>query len=241
WVHPENYPIAREIRQTITTTGSLNEAEIQKLKEKYKAGDTTIRDIIDELKKPGRDPREDYPAPIMRTGAVSFEDLSPGMTVTGKIKNVVDFGAFVDVGLKETALVHISELSDSYVKDPLDLIKVGDVLDFKIIALDADRRRISLSRKTDAGRGAAAPGERPSSGERPASSGGLHGHKGEGGAAKKAPLIRGKSFDPVRSAGSAASVEARRPAIPRSAKDDDGTTYNAFAEAFKRMKERERK
>ena len=179
----------------------------------------------------------------MRTGVVNFEDLSPGMTVTGKIKNVVDFGAFVDVGLKETALVHISELSDSFVKNPLDLIKVGDVLDFKIVALDTDRRRISLSRKTDAGRG-------PSDGNiteraRPPQSGAAHGSKPEGDGSKKAPLIRGKSFPPAKSAGSAhsaaPSAESRRSAVPRSAKYDDGTTYNAFAEAFKRMKERERK
>jgi uncharacterized protein len=80
---------------------------------------------------------------------VSFEDLTEGMMITGKIKNVVDFGAFVDLGIKETALVHISELSDQYVKDPMDAVKVGDVLEFRIIGLDRDRRRISLSRKKE--------------------------------------------------------------------------------------------
>ena len=86
----------------------------------------------------------------MQKGVVKFEDLSVGMKVTGKIKNVVDFGAFVDIGLHETGFVHISELSDSFVKDPMDAVKVGDVKDFTIIGLDADRLRISLSLKSDA-------------------------------------------------------------------------------------------
>ncbi|MDR2795182.1 MAG: RNA-binding transcriptional accessory protein, partial [Spirochaetaceae bacterium] len=151
WVHPENYEVARVIQNTVTATGGLPAEARTELKEKYTVGDATIKDIFDELKKPGRDPREAYPKPIMQKGVVTFEDLKEGMTVTGKIKNVVDFGAFVDLGIKETALVHISELSDSFVKDPMDIIKVGDVLDFTIIGLDTERRRISLSRKSGAG------------------------------------------------------------------------------------------
>ncbi|MDR2521166.1 MAG: RNA-binding transcriptional accessory protein, partial [Spirochaetaceae bacterium] len=211
WVHPENYPIAREIHATMTTTGSLSRAEIEKLKEKYQVGDSTITDIAGELKKPGRDPREGYPAPIMRKGIVSFEDLQIGAPVTGKIKNVVDFGAFVDIGLKETALVHISELSDSYVKDPLELIKVGDVLDFTIIAIDTERRRISLSRKTGAAAAAVAGGSGTA-----ASS------------AKKPAPPHGGGFSGGGFSGGERSGSSRR-------RDDDGTTYNAFAEAFKRL------
>ena len=109
-----------------------------------------MNDIIEELGKPNRDPRDGYPAPIMQKGVVKFEDLTVGMKVTGKIKNVVDFGAFVDIGLHETALIHVSELSDSFVSDPMDVIKVGDVKEFTIIALDKDRMRISLSLKSDA-------------------------------------------------------------------------------------------
>ncbi|MDR0550396.1 MAG: RNA-binding transcriptional accessory protein, partial [Spirochaetaceae bacterium] len=148
WVHPENYPIAREIKSTMTVTGGqtgearLGESEKTRLKEKYGIGDLTISGILDELKKPGRDIREGYPAPVMRKDIVTFENLQVGMNVIGKIKNVVDFGAFVDIGIKETALVHISELSDNFVKDPLELIKVGDVLDFKILTIDPDRRRV---------------------------------------------------------------------------------------------------
>ncbi|MCL2880484.1 MAG: helix-hairpin-helix domain-containing protein, partial [Treponema sp.] len=172
WVHPENYPVAREIRQALTATTStsggsgasgsggasdvsgaptgkitLSTETITALKEKFGAGETTILDIAGELKKPNQDPRSDYPKPIMRKGIVSFEDLHEGMMITGKIKNVVDFGAFVDLGIKETALVHISEMGDRFIRDPLETVKAGDVMEFKIISLDADQRRIGLSRK----------------------------------------------------------------------------------------------
>jgi uncharacterized protein len=149
WVHPENYSVAREVRETITATGGLSSGTIDALKEKHHVGEATIRDIAEELKKPNRDPRDNYPKPVMQKGVVTFEDLHEGMMISGKIKNVVDFGAFVDLGLKETALVHISELSDHFVQNPLDTVKVGDVLEFRIISLDKERRRISLSRKSE--------------------------------------------------------------------------------------------
>ncbi|GHU22619.1 tex protein [Spirochaetia bacterium] len=147
WVHPENYEIARMIQQTLTTTGNVNAVERNHIQEIANVGTMTISDIVEELKKPNRDPREQYPKPVLQTAVVKFEDLYEGMMITGKIKNVVDFGAFVDVGLKETALVHISQLSDRFIQDPLEAVKVGDVMEFRIIALDSDRRRISLSRK----------------------------------------------------------------------------------------------
>jgi len=151
WVHPENYTAARVIRETITSTATaaLNPAFLKTLKEKHNIGETTIHDIAEELKKPNRDPRDSYPKPIMQKGVVKFEDLREDMMITGKIKNVVDFGAFVDLGIKETALVHISEISDHFVKNPMDVVKVGDTFEFRIIGLDMERRRISLSRKTD--------------------------------------------------------------------------------------------
>jgi uncharacterized protein len=154
WVHPENYGVAREIRGILgvsTVTGSLSSVTIAELKEKHGVGDTTIADIVEELKKPNRDPRDSYPKPVTRKGILNFEDLAEGMTITGKIKNVVNFGAFVDLGIKETALVHVSELSDHFVKDPLETVKIGDVLEFKIISLDTDRRRIGLSRRQGQG------------------------------------------------------------------------------------------
>jgi uncharacterized protein len=216
WVHPENYDVAREIQKTVTATGSFSPELKAKLKEQFRVGDTTISDIIEELKKPNRDPRDGYPKPVMQKGVITFEDLREGMMVTGKIKNVVDFGAFVDLGIKETALVHISELSDNFVKDPMNIVKVGDVLEFRIISLDNDRRRISLSRKS--GEAAARLAVKPS--------------------AKTAPPV--KIVSSVKA--TAAQGSSRRPlqsGKPFSSKpkdDDDGTMYNPFAEAFKKKK-----
>ncbi|MGN0731696.1 MAG: helix-hairpin-helix domain-containing protein [Treponema sp.] len=150
WVHPENYEAAREVLPLIQKGEKVPSDFIKQIAEKYNLGETTVNDIVEELQKPNRDPRDGYPAPIMQKGVVQFEDLKEGMKVTGKIKNVVDFGAFVDIGLHETGLIHVSELSDDFVKDPMEVVKVGDVREFTIIALDKDRRRISLSLKSDA-------------------------------------------------------------------------------------------
>ncbi len=155
WVHPENYPIAREILNAMGEGGTVT-AELKKeLMAKYSVTQLTIDDIIAELKKPNRDPREGYPLPIMQKGVVEFKDLKVGMKVQGKVKNVVDFGAFIDIGIKETALVHISELSDNYVSNPMDVIKVGDVKEFVILEMDEVRKRIGLSLKS--GNGPRAP------------------------------------------------------------------------------------
>ena len=161
WVHPENYQAAREVLPLVQKKEELSASLKKELKEKYSLGDQTVSDIIEELQKPNRDPRDGYPKPIMQKGVVTFEDLKEGMKVTGKIKNVVDFGAFVDLGLKETALVHISELSDSFVSDPMEVVKVGDIKECTIIGLDQDRRRISLSLKSDAASRVGQGGGRP--------------------------------------------------------------------------------
>ena len=107
----------------------------------------TIKDIIEAIKKPGRDPREDYPKPIIQTGILYFKDLKMGMTVQGKVKNVVDFGAFIDLGIKETALLHVSEMSNKFIKNPMEVVKIGDVLNLRIIQIDETRKRVSLSLK----------------------------------------------------------------------------------------------
>jgi uncharacterized protein len=213
WVHPENYPVARDIRVILagdggtspaetgsapgstgrTLTGSLSSAVVEELKTKHGVGEATINDIVEELKKPGRDPREGYPKPIMRKGVVSFEDLHEGMKISGKIKNVVDFGAFVDLGIKESALAHISELSDHFVKDPLEVVKVGDVLEFTIISLDTDRRRIGLSRKTNPGQGGESRSE--TSGAAPGESSVPSSHPA-GGAARRPRTLRPKGVRP---------------------------------------------
>ena len=150
WVHPENYDAAREVLPLIQKGEKVTSSKIDEIAAKYKIAIQTVKDIVEELQKPNRDPRDGYPAPIMSKGVVQFEDLKEGMKVTGKIKNVVDFGAFVDIGLHETGLIHVSELSDNFIKDPMEVVKVGDVHEFTIIELDQVRRRISLSLKSDA-------------------------------------------------------------------------------------------
>lgn len=147
WVHPENYALAREII-AVLKEGKASKAQLEEWCTKYNVGQTTIEDIMLELQKPARDPREDYPGPIMQKGVKKFEDLRIGISVTGKIKNVVDFGAFVDLGLKETALLHLSEMSDNYVEHPTDIVKTGDIITAKIIDIDEKRHRIALSMKT---------------------------------------------------------------------------------------------
>jgi uncharacterized protein len=231
WVHPENYGIARVIWDRLareqngevrTLTGNLAAPELAALKEKYQVGDTTIHDIVEELRKPGRDPRESYPKPVMQKGITVFEDLLEGMMITGKIKNVVDFGAFVDLGIKETALVHISELSDHFVKDPMDIVKAGDLLEFRIIGLDRDRRRISLSRKTGPARNKSGADPRPES---------------AGPGAKQAAAEKG----PVSRSGPAVSKSAvkRGRDFGRGPPEDDGTMYNPFAATLKKLREQE--
>ena len=107
----------------------------------------TLKDIIDELSKPGRDPREEMPKPILRADVLKFEDLIEGQVLTGTVRNVTDFGAFVDVGVKHDGLVHISEMSNSFVKNPSDIVSVGDIVKVKVIGIDKDRQKVKLSMK----------------------------------------------------------------------------------------------
>jgi protein Tex len=150
WVHPENYKLAAEILPMVASGGGLSDKQRADLQARFDVGATTLGDIVSELAKPNRDPRDEYPKPILQQGVVTFEDLAEGMRVIGKVKNVVDFGAFVDIGIKETALLHVSEMSSRFIEDPMELLKVGDVKEFRIIGLDAARRRISLSLKPPA-------------------------------------------------------------------------------------------
>ncbi|MGI5070604.1 RNA-binding transcriptional accessory protein [Treponema pectinovorum] len=227
WVHPENYEVAREVLSFVKE-GKAVPADVKKsLCEKYSIGDTTLNDIIDELGKPNRDPRDDYPAPIMQKGVVKFEDLTVGMKVTGKIKNVVDFGAFVDIGLHETALIHISELSDNYVSDPMDIVKVGDVKEFTIIDLDKDRMRISLSLKSDANNrlGQSNEGKKPNS-------------NAAGDGRKKVVVVRKGTENRKEHSFAARNGEKPRRDNSRSSYGGSpgGDTYNPFAAFFKNQK-----
>ena len=210
WVHPENYEVAKEILPLVQKGEKLTADFKKSLAEKYSVGETTINDIAEELAKPNRDPRDGYPAPIMQKGVLNFEDLKVGMKVTGKIRNVVDFGAFVDIGLHETGLIHISELSDTFVSNPMDIIKVGDVKEFTIIDLDAIRKRISLSLKSDAA----------SRGSTPA--------KSSDGVPKKRVVVVKKS------GASQAKPAAAKPRERQNYGSDDGYSYNPFAALLKK-------
>ena len=108
-------------------------------------GEPTLRDILSELEKPARDPREEMPAPVLRSDVLSIEDLKPGPTLKGTVRNIVDFGAFVDIGVHQDGLVHISKMSRRFIKHPLEVVRVGDVVDVTVLGVDAGKKRISLS------------------------------------------------------------------------------------------------
>ena len=160
-VHPESYEIAENLLKSIgfdkkdlldkekqekikKTLASQNVSELAK---KLNVGEMTLEDIIKELSKPGRDPREDMPKPILRNDVLKFEDLKEGMILTGTVRNITDFGAFVDVGVKHDGLVHISELSDKFVKRPTDVVSIGDIVKVKVIGIDSERQKVKLSMK----------------------------------------------------------------------------------------------
>ncbi|NLJ78737.1 MAG: RNA-binding transcriptional accessory protein, partial [Tissierellia bacterium] len=141
-VHPESYRIARELYKM-----DLDKVDAANLSKELDIGLITLRDIVEELKKPGRDPREEMPKPIFRTDVLEMEDLQLGMKLMGTVRNVVDFGAFVDIGVKQDGLIHISHLSNRYVEHPKDIVKVGDIVEVEILDIDVNRGRISLSMK----------------------------------------------------------------------------------------------
>ena len=244
WVHPENYNAARVVYELVQSKSEVTHEVRSDLKAKYSLGDQTISDIIEELKKPNRDPREGYPKPIMQKGVISFEDLKEGMMVTGKIKNVVDFGAFVDIGLKETALLHLSEMSDHFVKDPMDVVKVGDVKECRIIGLDVDRRRISLSCKSLSASSSSgtrssshdgAPTREGSSSVRRVVVARKEGStSGSSGSVSSAP--RGNRNDRGSHSDSSRGDYRNHDSRDRSSREDDGMTYNPFAALLKDRK-----
>ena len=227
WVHPENYDAAREVLPLIQKGEKVSADLIKKTAEKYKLSESTVKDIVEELQKPNRDPRDGYPAPIMQKGVLQFEDLKEGMKVTGKIKNVVDFGAFVDIGLHETGLVHLSEMSDNFVENPMDVVKVGDVFEFTIIQLDRDRRRIGLSLKSDAA-------SRAGTNQKSIPVRRNNGESNASGGAKRVVLVK-KGASANSSSNSFGGNKAQsQTARTRSynAGSDDGETYNPFAAFF---------
>ena len=160
-VHPESYEVAEKLLNKIgyDKEDLKDKNKLKEIKEKLanvnvantakelEIGEMTLKDIIDELSKPGRDPREEMPKPILRADVLKFEDLIEGQVLTGTVRNVTDFGAFVDVGVKHDGLVHISEMSNSFVKNPSDIVSVGDIVKVKVIGIDKDRQKVKLSMK----------------------------------------------------------------------------------------------
>ena len=159
-VHPESYDVAKKLIEMLgfsaedLKSGSLKDIDekvknigLNKLAEELNIGKLTLEDIIKELKKPGRDPREDLPKPILKSGVIDIKDLKEGMILNGTVRNVSDFGAFVDIGVHQDGLVHKSQMANRFVKHPLDIVKVGDIIQVKILEIDEKRKRIALSMK----------------------------------------------------------------------------------------------
>lgn len=160
-VHPESYEVAEKLLNEIgfdkkdlkdkekleAIQNKLKTVDIAKTSTDLNVGEMTLTDIIEELSKPGRDPREDMPKPILRSDVLKLEDLKEGMILTGTVRNVIDFGAFVDIGVKHDGLVHISEMSEKFIKNPSDIVSVGDVVKVKVIKIDKERQKVGLSMK----------------------------------------------------------------------------------------------
>ena len=159
-VHPESYEAAGKLIDILgynkedLKNRNLNDIEervnskgLKNLVKELEIGELTLKDIIKELQKPGRDPREDMPKPILKTGVIDLKDLKHGMELMGTVRNVSDFGAFVDIGVHQDGLVHKSQMANKFVKHPLDIVKVGDVIKVRIMEVDEKRKRISLTMK----------------------------------------------------------------------------------------------
>ena len=160
-VHPESYEVVEKLLKNIgydkkdlkdkeklkEIREKLKQFNLREIAKQLEVGEMTLKDIIEELSKPGRDPREEMPKPVLRSDVLKFEDLREGQILTGTVRNVIDFGAFVDVGVKHDGLVHISEMSESFVKNPADVVSVGDVVKVKVIGVDQERQKVKLSMK----------------------------------------------------------------------------------------------
>ena len=159
-IHPESYQVVRTLFDLVgvhseepdlplKVAALRKEYSVAELAQLLEVGEPTLTDILDALTRPGRDPRDDLPKPLLRTDVLKIEDLKPGMRVTGTVRNVIDFGAFVDIGVKQDGLVHISRMADHYVKDPFGVVAVGDVVDVSVVDVDIDRGRIALSMRKE--------------------------------------------------------------------------------------------
>jgi uncharacterized protein len=209
WIHPESYGVAEEILKDLgcAAEGLRDSERLVELRDKLKtvspeevakrlnAGLPTVKDILDALARPGRDPREDLPQPAFKKGILKIEDLQPGMELKGTVLNVVDFGAFIDIGLKDSGLVHISQMANRYVRSPYDVVSVGDVATVWVLSVDKERHRVSLTmiapgtqrkppeKKSEATERRGERPERPKRGERA---------EGRGGDARREPAKGGR-------------------------------------------------
>jgi uncharacterized protein len=164
-IHPESYKAARqllarfeqggarlpEVAARIQAAVGRGETTMAALAAELGVGEPTLADIVEYMARPGRDPRDELPAPMLRADVLKIEDLQPGMWLKGTVRNVVDFGAFIDIGVKQDGLVHVSELADRFVKSPLDVVQVGDLVDVRVISVDLARGRVALSMRSGAG------------------------------------------------------------------------------------------
>jgi uncharacterized protein len=159
WIHPESYEVAHKVlarigrsetdltlkEKTAELAEQVKALDTKTLAEELQVGQMTLGDIVSQFARPGRDPREDLPEPIFKRGILKLEDLQPGMELSGSVLNVVDFGAFVDIGLHDSGLVHVSQLANRYVRDPHDVVSVGDIVKVWVLEIDKTRRRVSLT------------------------------------------------------------------------------------------------
>ena len=175
-VHPESYDATKAVLEklgyTMEDVKNRNVVGISKKVSDYKAladeagvGEITLRDIVKELEKPARDPREDMPKPILRSDVLEMKDLTPGMVLKGTVRNVIDFGCFVDIGVHQDGLVHISEICDRYIKHPLEAVSVGDIVDVQVMSVDLKKQRIQLTMKIGQGTDKAGKSENSGSGK----------------------------------------------------------------------------
>ncbi|MCW5854251.1 MAG: S1 RNA-binding domain-containing protein, partial [Anaerolineae bacterium] len=162
-IHPESYPAVERLFQLMGVTGREKDlpqrvrafrqktererGDLAALAGLLEIGEPTLLDILDSLERPGRDPREDAPPVVLRQDILSLDDLKEGMVLQGTVRNVVDFGAFVDIGIKNDGLVHVSELADRFVKNPLEVVQVGDIVQVRVLRVDRDKGRVGLSMK----------------------------------------------------------------------------------------------
>ena len=157
-VHPESYGAVQKLLDKLGCSpkdirgGKLSGiskkiSDYKKLAEELEIGELTLMDIVKELEKPARDPRDEMPKPILRTDVLEMKDLTPGMILKGTVRNVIDFGAFVDIGVHQDGLVHISQMSERYIKHPLEAVSVGDIVEVKVLGVDLQKKRIQLTMK----------------------------------------------------------------------------------------------